>query len=102
MQVLVKREEPDEESPLERGGGATGPMVRWPRKDASNVTAAFQFVEVYGKHVAVILDCFEVSTQRSANLGGEEHPLSESKPNKTAKYLIIIIYYTTGLYCIVF
>lgn len=24
MQVLVKREEPDEESPLERGGGATG------------------------------------------------------------------------------
>lgn len=64
------------------------PMVRWPRKDALNVTVPFQFVEVYGKRVAVILDCFEVSTQRPSNLGGEEQPLSDGKPNKTVKYLI--------------
>lgn len=41
------------------------PMVRWPRKDALNVNVPLQVVEVYGKQVAVILDCFEIETFQS-------------------------------------
>lgn len=63
-------------------------MVRWPGRDASNVTVPFQFVEVYGKRVAVILDCFEISTQRPSNLGAEGQPIPDNKNNKTVKYLI--------------
>lgn len=48
------------------------PLVCWPRKDALNVNVPFQVGKVYGKQVAVILDCFEIPTQRPSNLGGVE------------------------------
>lgn len=57
-------------SPFQMLNARISPMVGWPRRDALNVTVPFQFVEVCGKRVAVILDCFEISTQRPFQSGG--------------------------------
>ena len=47
-----------------------------------------QFVEVYGKRVAVIVDCFEIFIERPSNLKARSQTFSHYKHNNTMKYLV--------------
>lgn len=47
-----------------------------------------QFVEAFGKRVAVIVDCFEVFTERPSNLKARAETFSNYKHSNTRKYLI--------------
>ncbi|XP_049914484.1 uncharacterized protein LOC126398881 [Epinephelus moara] len=52
------------------------PLINWPGQDALKVTMPHQFVEAFGKRVAVILDCFEIFTQRPSNLKAQAQSYS--------------------------
>ena len=53
-----------------------------------HATMPHQFVEAFGKRVAVILDCFEIFIQRPSNLKAQAQSYSHYKHNTTMKYLI--------------
>ncbi|XP_067277025.1 uncharacterized protein [Pseudorasbora parva] len=66
----------------------TSPLINWPGRDALHATMPHQFVEAFGKRVAVILDCFEIFIQRPSNLKAQAQSYSHYKHNTTMKYLI--------------
>lgn len=66
----------------------TSPLINWPGRDALHGTMPHQFVEAFGKCVAVILDCFEIFIQRPSNLKAQAQSYSHYKHNTTMKYLI--------------
>ena len=66
----------------------TSPLINWPGRDALHATMPHQFVEAFGKRVAVILDCFEIFIQTPSNLKAQAQSYSHYKHNTTMKFLI--------------
>jgi hypothetical protein len=64
------------------------PLVRWPEREQLRMSMPHQFVEAFGRNVAVIIDCFEVFIERPSNLRARAETYSHYKHNNTLKYLI--------------
>uniref|UniRef100_A0A3Q1B870 DDE Tnp4 domain-containing protein n=1 Tax=Amphiprion ocellaris TaxID=80972 RepID=A0A3Q1B870_AMPOC len=64
------------------------PLVHWPARHCLQHTMPHQFVEPFGSHVAVILDCFEIGTEKPSNLKAQAQTYSHYKQKHTVKYLI--------------
>ena len=64
------------------------PLKHWPDRDSLRKRMPQQFVEVCGKRVAVIVDCFEVFIERPSNPKARSQTFSHYKHNNTMKYLI--------------
>jgi hypothetical protein len=65
-----------------------GGFVQWPDRDTLHTSMPHQFVETFGKNVAVIIDCFEIFIERPSNLKARAQTFSNYKHNHTIKYLI--------------
>ena len=63
-------------------------LVKWPDRLALQKTMPMQFRRHFGKKCAVIIDCFEVFTDRSSNLLARAQTWSQYKHHNTAKFLI--------------
>lgn len=44
------------------------PLLYWPERHCLQATMPHQFLEAFGKRVAIIVDCFEIRTERPSNL----------------------------------
>ncbi|XP_036001960.1 uncharacterized protein LOC118565635 [Fundulus heteroclitus] len=77
----------------------TSPLINWPGRDALRATMPHQFVEAFGKRVAVILDCLEISIQRPSSLKAQARSYSHYKHNATMKFLVGIT--TQGSICFI-
>uniref|UniRef100_A0A672LSC5 THAP-type domain-containing protein n=1 Tax=Sinocyclocheilus grahami TaxID=75366 RepID=A0A672LSC5_SINGR len=66
------------------------PLVHWPDRENLMISMPHQFVEAFGKHVAAIVDCFEIFIERPSNLQARAQTFSQYKHNHTLKYLIVI------------
>ena len=64
------------------------PFVFWPEREALHLTMPHQFVEAFGKKVAVIIDCFEIWIERPSNHKAKAETFSYYKHANTVKYLI--------------
>lgn len=58
--------------------------IVWPDRDALHQIMPRQ----YGHTVAVIIDCFDISTEKPSNLKAQAQMFSSYKQNHTMKYLI--------------
>ena len=57
------------------------PLINWPDRESLWKTMPHQFVETFGKCVAIIIDCFEVFIERPANLTARAQTFSNYKHN---------------------
>lgn len=64
------------------------PLVCWPERHCLQATMPHQFLEAFGKRVAIIVDCFEIRTERPSNLKARAQAFSLYKGTHTMKYLI--------------
>uniref|UniRef100_A0A8C2BTS9 Si:dkey-20i10.7 n=1 Tax=Cyprinus carpio TaxID=7962 RepID=A0A8C2BTS9_CYPCA len=64
------------------------PLVHWPERHCLQATMPHQFVEAFGKRVAVIVDCFEIRIERASNLKARAQTFFPNKHQHTLKYLI--------------
>uniref|UniRef100_A0A668AX52 Zgc:113019 n=1 Tax=Myripristis murdjan TaxID=586833 RepID=A0A668AX52_9TELE len=64
------------------------PLLYWPERHCLQATMPHQFVEAFGKRVAIIVDCFEIRTERPSNLKARAQSFSHYKGTHTMKYLI--------------
>nr|XP_055024600.1 uncharacterized protein LOC129414559 [Misgurnus anguillicaudatus] len=64
------------------------PLVCWPERHCLQATMPHQFLEAFGKRVAIIVDCFEIRTERPSNLKARAQAFSHYKGTHTIKYLI--------------
>uniref|UniRef100_A0A8C1SN24 DDE Tnp4 domain-containing protein n=1 Tax=Cyprinus carpio TaxID=7962 RepID=A0A8C1SN24_CYPCA len=62
--------------------------IIWPDRDTLQKIMPHQFVESFGRRVAVIIDCFEIFTEKPSNLKARAQMFSSYKHNHTMKYLI--------------
>lgn len=62
--------------------------IIWPERDTLQKIMPHQFVESFGRRVAVIIDCFEIFTEKPSNLKARAQMFSSYKHNHTMKYLI--------------
>ncbi|XP_025764151.1 uncharacterized protein LOC112847211 [Oreochromis niloticus] len=65
-----------------------GALVHWPERHCLQATMPPQFTETFGKRVAIIVDCFEIRTERPSNLKARAQTYSHYKGTHTIKYLI--------------
>lgn len=63
-----------------------GPLVHWPDRHCLQDTKPQHFVESFGKRGAIIVDCFEIRTERPSNVKAQTS--SHCKGTHTMKYLI--------------
>uniref|UniRef100_A0A1A8GIW8 THAP-type domain-containing protein n=1 Tax=Nothobranchius korthausae TaxID=1143690 RepID=A0A1A8GIW8_9TELE len=66
------------------------PLINWPGRDAMRATMPSQFVEAFGEHGVVILDCFEIFTQSQSTLTPQAPSHSHHKLGTTMKYLVSV------------
>ncbi|XP_073670948.1 uncharacterized protein [Paramisgurnus dabryanus] len=66
------------------------PLVYWPSRESLLTSMPHQFVESFGKHVAAIVDCFEVFIEKPSNVLARAQTFSQYKHAYTMKYLIVI------------
>ncbi|XP_029981734.1 uncharacterized protein LOC115413135 [Sphaeramia orbicularis] len=66
------------------------PLVHWPTRESLLASMPHQFVESFGKNVAVIVDCFEVLIERPSDVLAGAQTFSQYKRAHTMKYLIVI------------
>ncbi|XP_041847320.1 uncharacterized protein LOC121643832 [Melanotaenia boesemani] len=64
------------------------PLVRWPDRERLWVSMPHQFMEAFGKHLAVIVDFIEVSIEKPFSLETMAQRLSSDERGCTMKYLI--------------
>uniref|UniRef100_A0A672HWV4 THAP-type domain-containing protein n=1 Tax=Salarias fasciatus TaxID=181472 RepID=A0A672HWV4_SALFA len=64
------------------------PLVHWPERQYQQATMPYQFVETFGKRVAIIIDCFEIRIEKPSNLKARAQTYSHYKGTHTMKYLI--------------
>uniref|UniRef100_A0A673I977 THAP-type domain-containing protein n=1 Tax=Sinocyclocheilus rhinocerous TaxID=307959 RepID=A0A673I977_9TELE len=64
------------------------PLLYWPERHCLQATMPHQFLEAFGKRVAIIVDCFEIRTERPSNLMARTQSFSHNKGTHTIKYLI--------------
>ncbi|XP_061571212.1 uncharacterized protein LOC133424555 [Cololabis saira] len=50
-----------------------GPLVRWPDRGALQAAMPQRFVQAVGRRVVLIVDCFEISTQKPTNSNAPAH-----------------------------
>lgn len=62
--------------------------IVWPDRDTLHKIMPHQFVESFGRRVAVIIDCFEIFTEKPSNLKARAQMFSMYKHNHTMKYLL--------------
>ncbi len=55
------------------------PLLYWPERHCLQGTMPYQFLEAFGKHVAIIVDCFEIRTERPSNLISAYNPFPTTK-----------------------
>uniref|UniRef100_A0AAZ1XJZ3 THAP-type domain-containing protein n=1 Tax=Oreochromis aureus TaxID=47969 RepID=A0AAZ1XJZ3_OREAU len=65
-----------------------GILVHWPERHCLQATMPPQFMETFGNRVAIIVDCFEIRTERPCNLKARAQTCSHYKGTHTMKYLI--------------
>ncbi|CAI5680122.1 unnamed protein product [Oreochromis niloticus] len=65
-----------------------GALVHWPERHCLQATMPPQFIETFGKRVAIIVDCFEIRIERPSNLKARAQTYSHCKGTHTMKYLI--------------
>ena len=63
-------------------------LMRWPECDALRKTMLECFKASFGSSVAVIIDCFEVFTERPSNLLARAATWSNYKHHNTFKVLL--------------
>ncbi len=63
-------------------------LILWPDQDVLQKTMPACFQESFGKTVAVILDCFEISIERPSNLFARACTWSSYKHHNTVKVLL--------------
>lgn len=63
-------------------------VVHWPERESLRRRVPECFKKVYGKKVAVIIDCFEIGCEKPATLRARAQTYSSYKGKNTAKYLI--------------
>ncbi len=64
------------------------PLLYWPERHCLQATMPHQFLEAFGKRVVIIVDCFEIRTERPSNLMARAQSFSHYKGTHTMKYLI--------------
>jgi len=64
------------------------PLVMWPSRESLRKTMPMEFRSIFGTKVAVIIDCFEVFTDRLSNLLARAQTWSSYKHHNTVKFLI--------------
>lgn len=62
--------------------------IVWPDRDTLQKVMPHQFMQSFGNRVAVIIDCFEIFTERPSNVKACAQMFSSYKHNHTMKYLI--------------
>ena len=63
-------------------------LIKWPDREELQKTMPNDFVQVYGRKVAVIIDCFEVFIERPGDLLARASTWSNYKHHITVKFLI--------------
>ena len=63
-------------------------LIKWPNREELQKTMPTDFVQVYGRKVAVIVDCFEVFIERPGDLLACASTWSNYKHHNTIKFLI--------------
>ena len=63
-------------------------LVKWPDRDAMRKSMPYCFQEAFGNKVAVIVDCFELFTEKPGGAKDQLVTYSNYKSHTTAKYLI--------------
>ena len=64
------------------------PTIFWPTRECLWASMPHEFVEAFGKNCAVIIDCFEVFTERPSCMEARSQSYSHYKHDFTCKYLI--------------
>ncbi|KAL1005667.1 hypothetical protein UPYG_G00062020 [Umbra pygmaea] len=64
------------------------PLLYWPERHCLQATMPHQFLEAFGMRIAIIVDCFEMRTERPSNEMACAQSLSRYKGTHTMKYLI--------------
>ncbi|KAM4540433.1 uncharacterized protein V3H82_022443 [Fundulus diaphanus] len=64
------------------------PLVRWPARECLLHTMPRQFQEAFGGRVAVILDCFEIGTEKPSYLKAQSEIYSHFNQTDAVKYLL--------------
>ena len=62
--------------------------IKWPEREQLIETAPMCFRELFGKHVATVIDCFEVFVNRPSNLKARAQTWSSYAHHNTAKFLL--------------
>ena len=63
-------------------------LIKWPSREELQLTMPGDFLQSFGNRVAVIIDCFEVFTDRPTNLMARAQTWSNYKHHNTIKLLI--------------
>ncbi|XP_023180304.1 uncharacterized protein LOC111605793 [Xiphophorus maculatus] len=64
------------------------PVVNWPERHCLQAAMPPQFLKTFRKRVAIIVDCFEIGTEKPSNLKARAQSFSQHKGRHTMKYLI--------------
>ncbi|XP_038063975.1 uncharacterized protein LOC119734513 [Patiria miniata] len=64
------------------------PLIMWPSRETLWKTMPMDFRQAFGKHVAVIIDCFEVFCVRPSSVEARAQTWSNYKHHNTVKFLI--------------
>ncbi|XP_054877614.1 uncharacterized protein LOC129352578 [Poeciliopsis prolifica] len=64
------------------------PVVSWPERHCLQAAMPPQFLKSFGKRVAIIVDCFEIGTEKPSNLKACAQSFSQHKGRHTMKYLV--------------
>ncbi|XP_042352856.1 uncharacterized protein LOC121950801 [Plectropomus leopardus] len=64
------------------------PLVHWPERHCLQATMPNKFLEAFGQRVALIVDCFEIQTERPSKLKSHVQAFSHYQSMDTLKYLI--------------
>ncbi|XP_065209267.1 uncharacterized protein LOC135837802 [Planococcus citri] len=67
---------------------ALNEFIIWPSRDAAKVLIPACFRNNFGDKFAIILECFEVSTQKPSSLRANQQSFSNYSGTNTVKYLI--------------
>ena len=63
-------------------------LIRWPKRDELRKTMPMCFRALYQDKVAVIIDCFELFTEKPSSALNQVQTYSNYKHHQTVKYLI--------------
>ena len=63
-------------------------LIQWPEHEELQATMPVVFQRNFGKKVAVIIDCFEIFTERPSSLIAKAMTWSNYKHHNTVKFLI--------------